>query len=280
MVQWYPGHVAKAEKKLKEQVKLADAVVEVRDARIPLATGHPDIDDWVGEARGRALVLNRSDQVPKKELREWVRWFKEAAGVEAIPCNSKQGSNIQRVEKAAADSQKRSAERRKRKGLRPRPPRCAVVGFPNVGKSALVNRLLGRRACDSAPRAGLTRHLRWVRAPAGKIEVLDSPGVLPPRLDDQKSAALLAACNDVGEASYLSSQIGGVLLELLPQDVVAERYPPLRGMEAGGGEEMIAELADARFNGDIEQAGSRVLGDFQKGRLGLHALESPPPSSL
>lgn len=173
-------------------------------------------------------------------------------------------------------------EKRTRRGLKPRSVRGALIGFPNVGKSAIINRLVGRRVCDSAPRPGVTRSLRWVRLDESEIDLLDAPGILPMRFDNQVAAARLAMVNDIGESSYVDSQIAAALIDRmrrLPRERVLirkleERYG-LTGTDAMSCEDVVRGLADRLFQEDVERAGTRILKDFRDGLLGVFALELP-----
>ena len=215
-MQWYPGHIARAERLLREQLKAVDAVVEVRDIRIPLATTHPDIPDWIGN-KLRVLVLNRADMVTDAERSRWVSWFKKNGETHVVLTDAKTGKGVKRVMEVATSVANEVNEKRVAKGLLPRPVRTAVIGYPNVGKSALINRLTNSKACASAPRPGVTRQLRWVRV-GGDLDLLDSPGVLPGRLADQTAANRLAMANDIGEASYLASSVAARLIEEMRDD--------------------------------------------------------------
>lgn len=148
LIQWYPGHIAKAEKNLKEQLTRVDVVLEVRDARIPLATHHPQINEWVGN-KARVLVLNRLDMITPQVRSLWVDWFKSQGEV-AYFTNAKQGQGVVAISKAFQAAGVDLNQRRRDRGMLPRPVRAVVIGFPNVGKSALINRLLGKRVVESA----------------------------------------------------------------------------------------------------------------------------------
>ncbi|MHC5729789.1 MAG: ribosome biogenesis GTPase YlqF, partial [Nostoc sp.] len=178
LIQWYPGHIAKAERKLKEQLKRVDVVFEVRDARIPLATHHPQIAEWV-EGKARVLILNRVDMITPPMRSLWIDWFKRQGEVPYFT-NAQHGKGIAEVARAAHAAGVEFNQRRSDRGMLPRPVRAVVIGFPNVGKSALINRLLGRRVVESAARPGVTRQLRWVRI-SEHLELLDAPGVIPIR---------------------------------------------------------------------------------------------------
>lgn len=288
-MQWYPGHIARAEKLLREQLKAVDAVVEVRDIRIPLATTHPDIPEWIG-SKLRVLVLNRADMVSDAERSKWVAWFKKNGETHVVLTDARSGKGVKRVADVALLVSKEVNDKRVAKGLMPRPVRAAVIGYPNVGKSALINRLTKSKACASAPRPGVTRNLRWVRI-GGDLDLLDSPGVLPPRLSDQRAAARLAMANDIGEASYLASSVAAQLFEEMAslerwdkgdrkdgaslRSVVEKRFK-LDSVEGMSGEDFVAAVAEKALSDDLERAGTRVLNDFRNGALGAFCLETAP----
>lgn len=282
-IQWYPGHIAKAERELKEQLKRVDVVLEVRDARIPLSTHHPQIPQWVG-SKARVLVLNRVDMITPTVRQRWGSWFQQQ-GETAYFTNAQQGKGIREVSQATQSAGVQMNQRRRDRGMQPRPVRAVVIGFPNVGKSALINRLLGRRVVDSARRPGVTRQLRWVRI-SDQIELLDAPGVIPANLKDQDKAIKLAICDDIGDASYDNQRIATALVELL-QDLEAMAYgslfpaSPLKTryeLDATplSGEDYLRALADYRHQGNIERTARQLLNDFRKGLLGPIPLELPP----
>lgn len=274
LIQWYPGHIAKAEKQLKEQLKRVDVVLEVLDARIPLASHHPQILDWIGE-KPRILVLNRVDMIPESILQDWLTWFK-SQGENAYPTNAKQGEGVKTILKAAKVAGESLNQRRKDRGMRPRPVRAVVIGFPNVGKSALINRLLGRKAVASARRAGVTRQLQWVRI-SEEIELLDAPGIIPSKLDNQEDAVKLAICEDIGEAGYDNQRIAAMMVDLLTDlgfgNLLEARY----GLDSTSltGESYIADLAKLRYKEDQERTSVQLLNDFRKGLMGKIPLEFP-----
>ena len=282
LIQWYPGHIAKAEKQLKEQLKRVDVVLEVRDARIPLATHHPQIDEWVGD-KARILVLNRLDMIPPQVRSLWVDYFKHHGQV-AYFTNAKQGQGVVAIAKAAQAAGVKLNQRRRDRGMLPRPVRAVVIGFPNVGKSALINRLLGKRVVESAARPGVTRSLRWVRI-SEHLELLDAPGVIPLKMGNQEAAIKLAICDDIGQASYdhqlvaaafidLINQLQETAGHLLPPSPVYTRYQVDPVMYTG--ESYLQALAEHRYQGDLERTARHLLTDFRKGLLGTIPLELPP----
>eukprot|EP00877_Chromochloris_zofingiensis_P010043 jgi/Chrzof1/5292/Cz15g21030.t1 len=279
MVQWYPGHIAKAERQLKEQLKMVDVVLEVRDARIPLSTCHPQVPTWVGQ-KPRLIIMNRQDMISRRDKQAWDAYYKEQ-GQQVFWTDGKLGSGTQSVLRAAVKVGSNINEKRAARGLKPRSVRACVIGFPNIGKSALINRLLGRKVVESAARPGVTRVLRWVRLGEGDIDLLDAPGVIPASFSDQIAAQRLAMCNDIGEASYVHSLIAAALIIRIKQlpgnrsivNKVRERYrlnPMTRSAE-----QFVADVAGALFAGDKEKAGVRILQDYRNCALGEFALETP-----
>lgn len=276
-VQWYPGHIAKTEKELKEQLKLMDVVIEVRDARIPMSTSHPQMDSWLGN-RKRILVLNRDDMISTVDRNAWATYY-AGQGTKVIFSNGKLGMGTMKLVRLAKSLAAGVNVKRKTKGLLPRPVRAGIVGYPNVGKSSLINRLMKRRMCPAAPRPGVTRVLKWVHF--GKdLELLDSPGIIPMRISDQSAAIKLAICDDIGERSYDVVDVAAILVQILARlpavgrKALYDRYK----IDADGqcGRIFVEKLARQFFNGDVNQASFRVLTDYRKGKFGWFSLERPP----
>ncbi|MGC5197072.1 ribosome biogenesis GTPase YlqF [Aphanothece microscopica] len=285
-IQWYPGHIAKAEKALGEALAKVDLVMEVRDARIPLATGHPRLRRWIG-SRPHLLVLNRVDMIPRAAREAWSAWFRSQGQV-VWWCDAKAGTGVKQLQQAAIRAGEALNARRLGRGMRPRPVRALMLGFPNVGKSALINRLVRQKVVDSARRAGVTRSLRWVRL-GQDLDLLDAPGVLPPRLDDQQAALRLALCDDIGQAAYDNEAAALAFIQLLtlleaephagvPAGLLQRRYGLSPGrLPTGGpdGETWLLEAAQRHTGGDCLRMATKLLDDFRCSRLGALALELP-----
>ena len=274
-IQWYPGHIAKAEKQLKQQLGKVDVVLEILDARIPLASHHPQIDSWIGE-KPRITVLNRMDMIPESTKQDWVKWF-NSQQQQPYFTNAKQGKGIKAIKIAAQKTGLSMNQRRRDRGMRPRPVRAVVIGFPNVGKSALINRLVGKKVVVSERRAGVTRQLRWVKI-SQEIELLDAPGIIPWRLENQEDAIKLAICEDIGQASYDNQVVAAaevdLLLKLGHEKILQSRL----NVDPTGmtGEELIQEASDRFYKGDKERVARQILYDFRTGNMGQISLELPP----
>lgn len=276
-IQWYPGHIARAQRQLKQQLQKVDVIFEVLDARIPQSSRNTSLEQWTND-KPRVIVLNKADCVPTQNIQAWQTWF-HSCGQEAWPTNARAGKGIAALKQAAQQVGQATNDRRRKRGMKPRAVRAVVIGFPNVGKSALLNRLLGQRVVDSARKPGVTRQLRWVRL-GQELDILDAPGILPPQLDDQQAALKLAICNDIGQASYVTEHVAASFLEMLShidariEDKVCNRY----GFEdlAKPGSILIHDFAQRVHSGNAERAAQQILTDFRKGILGAVALEKPP----
>ena len=282
-IQWYPGHIAKAEQQLKRNLDKVDLVIEVRDARIPLATGHPHLNRWIS-GKQHLLVINRRDMVTPAAREAWEAWFK-ARSQRTVWCDAKAGTGVKQVQQAAIRAGDQLNERRRNRGMRPRPVRALTLGFPHVGNSALINRLVKQKVVASARRAGVTRTLRWVRL-GQDLDLLDAPGVLPPRLDDQQAALHLALCDDIGQASYDGELVAQAFLQLLRDSQRREASGVvLSNLEQRYGTPMAGSTADPAFwleataqrhtSGDTARMAQRLLDDFRRLLLGTISLELP-----
>ncbi|MFM7086377.1 MAG: ribosome biogenesis GTPase YlqF [Cyanobium sp.] len=282
-IQWYPGHIARAEKSLVAQLEKVDLVIEVRDARIPLATGHPRLQRWI-RGKQHLLVLNRVDMISPAARQGWTAWFRQRQQ-SVWWCDARSGSGVRQLQQAAIRAGDALNARRSGRGMRPRPVRALMLGFPNVGKSALINRLVRQKVVESARRAGVTRSLRWVRL-GQELDLLDAPGVLPPRLDDQAAALRLAICDDIGQAAYDAELVGlaflGQLEGLEAVEAAGVRAGLLQGrygVPCDPGTDAAAWLeaaAGRHTSGDRVRMATRLLDDFRCSRLGAIALELAP----
>ena len=282
-IQWYPGHIAKAENQLSKNLNKVDLVVEVRDARIPKATSHPHLTKWV-HGKKHLLVINRKDMVSAEAQKLWDQSLRKT-GKRPYWCNAKTGNGVKQLFDAAICAGNELNERRRSRGMRKRPVRALILGFPNVGKSALINRLVRKKVVESARRAGITRSLRWIRL-GQDLDLLDAPGILPPKLDDQKAALMLALCDDIGEASYDIENICIALLNML-QDlegntaaaVSLEKLDQRYGLPFEGNkknlDQWLLAIAQRHTSGNTSRMAQRLVDDFRQTFLGKISLELP-----
>lgn len=277
-INWYPGHIAKAEKKLKEQVKLVDVLFEVLDARIPLSSSYNNLGSLLGQ-KPRLLILNKTDISDADFNVQWVNYLEKTTGFKVIATSASSGKDISLVIKEAVKLGSPVIEKLAAKGILPRPIRAMVVGMPNVGKSSIINKLIKTAKVKVGAKAGVTRAAQWVRIHP-KLELMDTPGIIPMKLESQERAYKLAMVNSVGEASYDKIEVAKVLLTLLYQ-----RYPELlcnyyrlKCQEPP----TIEDVAIARnllLSGgspDIERCSTLILTDFRQGRTGRITLEDAP----
>ena len=282
-IQWYPGHIAKAEKKLSEIINRVDLIIEVRDARIPISTGHKHLNKWIQDKK-HLLVINRADMISKYYVDAWTNWFNKKQ-LEPIWCDSRKGVGIKEIINSATKLRYSIDERRLSRGMKIRPIRAVTLGFPNVGKSALINRIANRKVVESARKAGVTRNLRWVRFGAG-IDLLDAPGVIPPDLEDQKAALHLAICDDIGEAAYdlesVAIEFIKIILDLhknnsanIPLNKISKRYGInlIQGLISP--EQWVIDAAKKHTSGDKRRMSNKLLEDFRNQMLGNLSLEVP-----
>lgn len=270
-IHWYPGHIAKAERQLKEKLNLVDVVIEVRDARIPLSSSYANIKKLLGE-KPRLLLLNKADLVDKNELKKWVSFLKESTGCPVIITDAKGAKDLPVVIKTAVELSEPKIQALMAKGLLRRAARAMVVGMPNVGKSSVINKLTRSSKTKIGAKAGVTRQQQWVRINP-KLELLDTPGIIPTKQDDQMQAAKLAFVSSVSENAYSPEPVAKALLEMLG-DKVKEYYNV---------DELTLENVALSRNWiiktdtpDTERTAKYILKDFREGRLGLFILDELP----
>ena len=180
--QWYPGHMTKARRMMQENIKLIDLVIELVDARIPLSSRNPDIDE-LGRQKSRLILLNKADLAENKWNDAWIEYFKDK-GYLAVKVNSKKGGGIKNIQSVIQEACKEKIERDRKRGILNRPVRAMVVGIPNVGKSTFINTLAGKASAKTGNKPGVTKGKQWIRLNKS-IELLDTPGILWPKFEDQ-----------------------------------------------------------------------------------------------
>jgi ribosome biogenesis GTPase A len=294
-ISWYPGHIAKAEKELINYIKLVDVVIEVRDARILSSTTHPLISKWI-QNRPIIVAISRIDQATKRSLIDWRNHYKlypPYPSSKVFFLDGNRGDGMDRIRKQILRAGVSINEKRKKLGMEPRPVRAVVIGYPNVGKSSLINRILNRKLAPVQNVAGFTRSIKWVRVSdkniqsrQNVIELLDSPGIIPARIHDQQTALFLAICNDIGESAYDKQRAAVALCDcVISLNKLRKGYVSIPSISARynlsfdgdlTGEEIVSLLAERSFHSQELPASEKILADFRKGYWGLCTLECPP----
>ena len=278
-IQWYPGHMTKAKRAMKEDVKLVDLVIELVDARAPLASLNPDIDS-LAAGKGRVILLNKADLASEKANAAWISYF-EGQGFQVMKIDARAKATLKQLNALIQEACKEKIERDRRRGILNRPVRAMVVGIPNVGKSTFINSFAGKAAAKTGNKPGVTKGNQWIRLNK-QVELLDTPGILWPKFEDQKVGLLLAFLGSINdeilEKDELASELAGYLKEITP-GLLKERY----GIEEEGKKphELLDEIATVRACltkggvNDLTKAARLLLDEFRGGKLGRITLEMP-----
>ena len=276
--QWYPGHMTKAKRMMQENIKLIDLVIELVDARIPVSSRNPDIDE-LGKNKARLILLNKSDLAEEKQNDAWAEYFKEK-GFSVVKVNSKRGGGIKSIQGVIQEACKEKIERDRMRGILIRPVRAMVVGIPNVGKSTFINALAGKACAKTGNKPGVTKGKQWIRLNKN-VELLDTPGILWPKFEDQTVGLRLAFIGSIKDEilnteelamemiAFLTEKYPGVLEEKYSIEISEDSYECLR---------RIAESRHCLVKGnelDTNKAAILLIDDFRSGKLGRITLEFP-----
>eukprot|EP00747_Dinoflagellata_sp_TGD_P214456 gnl/TRDRNA2_/TRDRNA2_87314_c0_seq1.p1 gnl/TRDRNA2_/TRDRNA2_87314_c0~~gnl/TRDRNA2_/TRDRNA2_87314_c0_seq1.p1 ORF type:complete len:438 (+),score=50.10 gnl/TRDRNA2_/TRDRNA2_87314_c0_seq1:65-1378(+) len=285
-IEWYPGHIGAAERRMAEILRMVDVVIDLRDARVPDSTTHPLLPSWIsqfGGHRERVVVLNRMDQVPPVAGQAWTKALANK-GIKAFLVDAKSGKGVDSLRKYVVGLGDKVNAKRFRRGLKGRPVRAAVLGYPNIGKSALINRLLGKVRAKSENRPGVTRKFNWVMIDRD-LWLMDTPGIIPARQVSQTAAYHLAMCGDISDAAFDYPSVAATLFETLVNiNTVRSNFADLSRLKKryglspedyDSGDYWIQDLTDNRFAGDMQRASTAFLYDFQRGSLGPTCIEIP-----
>ena len=278
-IQWYPGHMAKARRKIKEELKLVDIVVELIDARIPISSRNPDIDDIVGDKK-RIIVLNKSDLADPNINMEWKKYF-EKNGISSILVNSIQGTGIKEIFAVSKELMKDEIEKLKKKGLLNKTIRALVIGIPNVGKSTLINKMAKRSVAQTGDKPGVTKSKQWIKA-TKDFELLDTPGILWPKFEDEKVGLHLAFTgaikDEILDIVELSRKFMLKAVKEFPDKIYKRYNVELDTNDIDSIIYMIGRKRGCILPGDkidMRRTASLILDDFRSGKLGLISLERP-----
>lgn len=283
--QWYPGHMTKAKRMMQENIGLIDLVIELVDARIPLSSRNPDIDE-LGKNKARLILLNKSDLADAGANKLWMEYFRKK-GFHVLEINAKRGQGLRAIQGMVREACKEKIERDRKRGIRNRPVRAIVVGIPNVGKSTFINSFAGKACTKTGNKPGVTKGKQWIRLNK-ELELLDTPGILWPKFESEevgRNLALIGSMNDeILQMTELTADLIAYLLAHY-KEALFERYQ-MNGEEQGDDYDTtplavlqhVCEVRKCYKKGqeaDFEKAASIVMEDFRSGRIGRITLESP-----
>ncbi len=276
--QWYPGHMTKAKRAMQEDIKLIDVVIELVDARIPFSSKNPDINS-LAQNKSRILLLNKSDMADPAVMKHWIHYY-EQQGYLAMAINSKKRNELKQVHALIQKACKEKIERDRKRGILNRPVRAMIVGIPNVGKSTFINSFAGKACTKTGNKPGVTKGKQWIRLNK-QVELLDTPGILWPKFEDQQVGKHLALIGSIKDELLQSVELA---LELIP--FLVEEYPGTLAQhyqlqEEGEPSDILLAIARSRGcvktgnEADYDKAAFLLLDDFRNARLGKITLERP-----
>ena len=279
-IQWFPGHMTKAQRMIEENLKLVDAVCEILDARIPRSSRNPDIDRLAGD-KPRLVILNRIDLADPAVTARWKKYF-EAQGLAILETDARSGKGVSGFALAVRRLLAGKIREYEAKGQVGRPLRVMILGIPNVGKSTFINKVAGRKAAIAGDKPGVTRGKQWINIDAG-LDLLDTPGILWPKFDSQEVGEMLAITNaikaDVLDKETLAANFMLRLRQMYPQ-AIRDRYkfdpdPDMNGFELLEQAAKKRGFLVSRGEYDIERMANTLLGEYHEGKLGRLSLEMP-----
>lgn len=275
---WYPGHMTKAKRMMQEDIKFNDIVIELIDARIPMSSRNPDIDD-LAKNKYRLILLNKSDLADERVTVKWVEFF-EKQGIKVIKLDSRQRSGMKSVNNAILEVCKEKIERDRKRGIINRPVRAMIVGIPNVGKSTFINSFAGKACAKTGNKPGVTKGKQWIRLNK-TVELLDTPGILWPKFDNEKIANDLAFIGSINDQILNLTELSLKFIESVKNDyagIFTSRYDI---KETDDGVTMLGDIAIARGclkkggEPDYDKAAALIFDDFRSGKLGKISIEKP-----
>ena len=276
--QWYPGHMTKAKRQMQEDIKLIDLVIELVDARIPLSSRNPDIDE-LGKNKYRLILMNKADLADKEQTKKWAEYFK-AKGFFVVSLDARTKKSMKSITDIVMEACKEKIERDRKRGIKNRPVRAMVVGIPNVGKSTFINSYAGKACAKTGNKPGVTKGKQWIRLNKN-VELLDTPGILWPKFEDQMVGLRLALIGSIKDEILNIDELAMELIKYLRVNypgIINERYEVDESKELT---DIILDIAKNRnclLKGgepDYSKAASLVIDDFRSGKMGNITLETP-----
>jgi len=285
-IQWFPGHMTKARRQIQEKLKLIDAVIELIDARLPLSSRNPMVDEIL-QGKPRLMLMNKADLADPEVTRQWIAYFKEQ-GQPAFPVDASTGTGVKEIPGQIKLLLKEKIDKQIAKGMNPRAMRVLIVGIPNVGKSTLINRLAGRNIAETGDRPGVTKGQQWIKVTGGEMELLDTPGILWPKFEDQNVGYRLAVTGAIKEEILNVEDIAFFAIKYFSKyywDAMSERFDlKERPSDFENPDEIVSVMeAIGRKRGcivsggrvDLEKASSIFLRELRAGKLGRYSMEAP-----
>lgn len=278
-IQWFPGHMAKARREVTENLKFVDVVLELLDARIPMSSRNPMMDELVSH-KPRLILLNKSDLADQTITDRWIDYLSKENTI-VLPINSQTGTGVNRIPQAVSELAKPITEKMKARGMKPRAIRAMILGIPNVGKSTLINRLATKRIAKTGDRPGITKQQQWIKV--GKVmELLDTPGILWPKFESQTIGLRLAATGAIKDEIIDFQTVALFIINYLNErypDRLVERYQ-LERLSADGIENFAAIGKKRGFlvSGgyvDYDKAAEMIIRELRSGKLGRISFETP-----
>ncbi|MFG6673060.1 ribosome biogenesis GTPase YlqF [Leuconostoc lactis] len=274
IIQWFPGHMAKAFRLMRENLKLVDVVFELVDARIPESSRNPEVDKLIG-SKPRLLIMTKADLADPEQTRAWKQHF-EAQGHTVLVLDTRDPRTPQLVTKAARRAVEAKKAAQLARGIQDQPIRALIAGIPNVGKSTLLNHLVMKNVAPTADRPGVTKKVAWLKTPT-KLELLDSPGVLWPKFEDQTVGLKLALTGAVKDTIFAKDDAVLFLLDFFrnyrPEAIISRYHLDANVFDEASVQILLAITQKLGFKDDYEKASERVLNDVRKGKLGPFTLD-------
>ena len=278
--QWYPGHMTKARRMMQEDIKLIDLVIELVDARVPLSSRNPDIDE-LGKNKSRLILLNKEDLADKSANKKWTEFFQQK-GYYVQEVDSRSGAGMKAISAIIQEACKEKIERDRKRGIKNRPVRAMVVGIPNVGKSTFINTYAGKACAKTGNKPGVTKGKQWIRLNKN-VELLDTPGILWPKFEDQAVGMRLAMIGSINDEILNIDELALELIQYLRNaypGTLEKRYQCEEAAEKEALQilEEVAKLRGCLIKGgelDYGKASRLLMDDFRSGKLGRITLEMP-----
>ena len=275
-VQWYPGHMTKAKRQMQEDIKLIDLIIELVDARVPLSSRNPDIDE-LGKNKARLILLNKADLADERQNETWKEYF-QGKGFHVVKVNSRSGAGMKAIQNVIQEACKEKIERDLKRGIKNRPIRAMVVGIPNVGKSTFINTFAGKACAKTGNKPGVTKGKQWIRLNKG-VELLDTPGILWPKFEDQQVGLRLAYIGSINDEILNLEELALHLIQFLKEKYAGSLESRYGISEEGSDLDVLTGIARKRGclkkgeELDYLKASNILLDEFRAGKIGRITLE-------